>query len=274
MMGLLIALVIFLAAYLWLIAPCKRNRPDDSMLRGWRYAHRGLHDGNIAVPENSLRAFEDAVNNGYGIELDVQLTRDKKLVVHHDATLKRVCGVDKRIREVTWEELCAIPLPDGSRVPLFSEVLSLVDGRVPLIVEIKHYGGPAEVAAAALEELKSYSGPFCVESFNPLAMLHFRQNAPQIVRGQLAMGGKRNAREVGLPAYLALRSLLVNAISRPHFVAYSVPTDRTVSMWLMKRVFKPYLACWTVRSQDVLDYADKQGYQYPIFELFTPKKAK
>ena len=104
------------------------------------------------------------------------------------------------------------------------------------------------------------------------AMHYFRKNAPRIVRGQLASGGKWDKEALNLPSYIALKYLLINVLSRPHFVAYSVPTDRVPSMWLMKRVFKPLLACWTVREQKVLDYASKEGYLYPIFELFEPKR--
>ena len=146
MLCVLIVLLLLCALYLFLIAPASK-RPDDRALRGWLYAHRGLHDGNRDVPENSLEAFRRAAEAGYGVELDVQLTRDGMLVVHHDASLKRVCGVDKAIGSLSYDELCKIPLPDGSRVPLFSEVLALVDGRVPMIVEVKHYGGAARIAA-------------------------------------------------------------------------------------------------------------------------------
>lgn len=268
MMVIVIAVLVLLALYLFLIAPSLR-RPDDGHLRGWLYAHRGLHDGNKAVPENSMEAFRLAVEKGYGMELDVQLTRDGQVVVHHDGSLRRVCGVDKNIRDITYEELCAIPLPDGSRVPLFSEVLDLVDGRAPIIVEVKHYGGAAKNAAAAWEVLKSYKGPFCVESFDPTAMAWFRKHAPHIVRGQLADGGKWKPASLNLVSHFALKHLLVNVLSRPHFVAYSVPSDHTLAMWLMKHVFKPGLACWTVREQKVLD--DAREYHYPIFELFDPK---
>ena len=267
MMAIVILLLILL--YLFLIAP-SREKPDDSQLRGWLYAHRGLHDGNEKVPENSMEAFRLAVEQGYGMELDVQLTKDGRLVVHHDGSLKRVCGVDKLIREVDFADLPL--LPDGSRIPLFTEVLSMVDGRAPIIVEVKHYGGAAKVAKAAHEILKGYNGAYCVESFDPTAVHYFRKKAPHIVRGQLASGGKWDKAALNLPSYLALKYLLVNALSRPHFVAYSVPADRVVSMWLMKRVFKPLLACWTVRDQQVLDDARKEGYLYPIFELFTPDK--
>lgn len=269
MMILILILIVLLAIYLYMIAP-EKKRPDAGFLDGGLYAHRGLHDGNKKVIENSMEAFRLAVENGYGMELDVQLTRDGKLVVHHDGSLKRVTGVDKQVHDVDYAELPL--LPDGSKIPLFTEVLSMVDGRAPIIVEVKHNGGSSKNAAAAWEILKTYKGPYCVESFNPAAMQYFRKHAPHVVRGQLASGGKWKKEDLNFVSYIALRSLMVNVVSRPHFVAYSVPTDRTVSMWLMKHVFKPLLACWTVRDQKVLDDARKEGYQYPIFELFDPKK--
>lgn len=255
--------------YLLLICPTLK-RPDDSRLRGWLYAHRGLHDGNGKAPENSMEAFRRAMENGYGMELDVQLTRDGKLIVHHDGDLKRVCSVDRRIRDTDYADLPL--LPDGSRIPLLSEVLSLVDGRAPVIVEIKHHGGAVKNAAAAWDILKNYQGPYCVEAFHPMAMRYFRRHAPHVIRGQLASGGRWNPRELSYPAYVAMKYLLVNVLSRPHFVAYSVPEDRSIAPWLMKHVFKPYLACWTLRSQQTLNYAKREGYRYPIFELFTPEK--
>ena len=142
---ILIVLAAVAALYLWLIAPSKKH-PDSGALAGWLYAHRGLHDGNHKVPENSLEAFRRAVDAGYGMELDVQHTRDDRLVVFHDANLKRVCGVDKNVRDLTYGELKRYPLPDGSVIPLFSEVLELVGGRAPIIVEVKHYGHAADAA--------------------------------------------------------------------------------------------------------------------------------
>ena len=262
-------IVILILLYLFLIMPSLR-RPCDSHLRGWLYAHRGLHDGNVNVPENSMEAFRLAVERGYGMELDVQLTRDNQLVVHHDASTRRVCGADVRIQNTDYADLPL--LPDGSAIPLLSDVLSLVDGRTPVIVEVKHHGGAARNAAAAWAVLQAYQGPYCVESFDPTAMYYFRRHAPRVIRGQLASGGKWNPEDLNFASYVALKHLLVNVLSRPHFVSYSVPEDRSLSPWLMKHILKPYLACWTVRSQEVLDYAKKEGYLYPIFELFTPKK--
>ncbi len=268
-MVLVVVVLLVAALYLFMIAPCGKH-PDDSSLRGWLYAHRGLHDGNVNVPENSMEAFRLAVEKGYGMELDVQLTRDGKLVVHHDGSLKRVCGVDQKLLDTDYADLPL--LPDGSRIPLLQEVLDMVNGRAPIIVEVKYYGGAARVAKAAHEVLKGYRGAYCVESFDPTAVHYFRKNAPGIIRGQLANGGKWDKAALNLPSYIALKYLLVHVLSRPHFVAYSVPEDRNLSMWLMKHLFMPLFACWTVREQKVLDDARKAGYHYPIFELFTPDK--
>lgn len=265
---ILIIAILFLL-YLWLIAPA-RTHPDASALTGRLYAHRGLHDQKGGATENSMKAFALAVEAGYGIELDVQHTKDDKLVVCHDGSLKRVCGVDKRILDLTYDELCGISLPDGTHVPLFKDVLELVDGRVPLIVEVKHYGSPTHNAEAAREALRSYKGAYCVESFHPLAVRYFRKNAPEVIRGQLAWGGRWNRDDLNCVAHFAMKHLLVNVLGRPHFVAYSVPHDHTLSMWLMKRLFKPLLASWTIRSQEVLDRAQK-CYDMPIFERFIPE---
>ena len=262
----LLALVLLFALYLWLISP-RRAHPDAEALIGKLYAHRGLHDGNHAVPENSLAAFRRAVDAGYGIELDVQLTGDGKLIVHHDGNTARVCGRDAVIRTTPYGDLP--PLPDGSPIPTFSDVLALVRGRAPLIVEIKHYGSPVENAAHALEALRSYHGPYCVESFHPMAVRYFRKHAPGILRGQLAMGGPRNPEDGTLLEYIALSSLMVNVFGRPHFVAYSCAHDHNLSMWLMKHVCHPLLAAWTIRNQTALVHARKY-YQMPIFELFIP----
>ena len=259
--------ILLLGVYLWLIAP-HRDRPDAGALVGKLYAHRGLYDPDQNAPENSLAAFRRAIEAGYGIELDVQLTGDGWLVVHHDGNTKRVCGVDAIIRQTAYADLP--PLPDGTPIPTFADVLALVAGQVPMIVEIKHYGNPTENAARTLEALRGYTGPYCVESFHPLAVRYFRRNAPGIIRGQLAMGGPRNSEDGNWLEYFVLSSLLVNALSRPHFIAYSCEHDRNLSMWLMKHLFHPLLAAWTVRDQTLLNKVRKT-YQMPIFEKFIPE---
>ncbi len=266
---ILIVLAALCALYLYLIAPALR-RPDAGKLLGWLYAHRGLHDGNKTVPENSLAAFKLAVEHGYGMELDTQLTKDEQVVVCHDSNLKRVAGMDKQIYNLTYDELCQIPLCDGSHVPLFSDVLALVDGKTPLIVEVKHYGKATHNAEMTWSLLKGYQGAYCVESFAPQAVWYFRRHAPQVVRGQLASGGRYQPGELGRIEHFIMKYLLPNVVSRPHFVAYCAAQDHNLSMTLMKKLYRPLLAAWTVRDQALMDRVRKE-YDMPIFELFTPK---
>ena len=129
--------VILGVLYLLAIMPRMLHKPDTEPFKKVLYAHRGLFDNATNAPENSLAAFQKAVDAGYGIELDIQLTKDKIPVVFHDFTLDRVCGVKGKVCDFTYEELLKFPLSGSDqRIPKFSEVLSLVDGRVPLIVEI------------------------------------------------------------------------------------------------------------------------------------------
>ena len=230
-----------------------------------------MHDGNHQVAENSLEAFRRAVEAGYGMELDVQLTADDQLVVFHDKSLKRVCGVDKDLYTQTYAQLQEYPLPDGSKIPLFSEVLALVDGKTPMIVEIKYHDRIAQTCEAAYEQLRRYKGAYCVESFHPLAVRWFRQHAPEVVRGELASGGKWKPGELNRFEHFAMKYLLPLCLTRPHFVAYCAAEDGNLSMWLEKKLFRPYLAAWTIRDQKLMDRVQKE-YDYPIFELFTPKE--
>ena len=161
------AILIFLllaVGYISLILPRLVDRADMSGL-DVDYAHRGLHGGD--VPENSLAAFEKAAEKRYGIELDVQLTKDGVPVVFHDDSLLRVCGVDRLLRDCELSELRQFRLSGSEKetIPTFAEVLELVDGRVPLLVELKT--GSAGLVRAVVPMLDEYNGSFCVESFDP-----------------------------------------------------------------------------------------------------------
>ena len=105
--GILIVLIVVCLGFLaWLfcIAPAS-PRGDFAEMKKYDYAHRGLHEKDLSVPENSMAGFKAAVEAGYGIEFDLQLTKDKKVVVHHDRSLKRVCGADVSIGDLTYKEL-------------------------------------------------------------------------------------------------------------------------------------------------------------------------
>ena len=157
-----------LGGWSWLIAPQMDKKPDFTALSGFDYAHRGLHKLSDGVPENCLTGFKLAEESGYGMEFDLQLTKDKKVVVHHDATLLRSCGDDVAIADLTYAELRRYRLfGTDEHIPLFSEVLGILKGQTPLIIELKSYNDPAELCELAMEELEGYKGHYCVESFDP-----------------------------------------------------------------------------------------------------------
>ena len=145
-------------------------------------AHRGLFDNESEAPENSIPAFQRAVQQGYGIELDVQLTTDNRLVVFHDETLQRMCGFDKKLTECSYDELKHYRLAKSDeKIPLFDEVLKVIDGKVPLIVEVKSEGDWKKTTQLMAERMGSYQGCYCMESFHPFAVKWFKDHRPDFI---------------------------------------------------------------------------------------------
>ena len=125
-------------AYIYTIMPRVIRKPDKSAFQTRFFAHRGLHKNGTPLPENSLPAIKKAVEEGYGIEFDIQVTKDGVPVVFHDFTLHRMCGQKGRVCDYTLEELRKFRLLDcGEPIPTFKEALRAVDGKVPLIIEMK-----------------------------------------------------------------------------------------------------------------------------------------
>lgn len=269
-MLILFILLLLAALYLFLIMPRICARPDASFLMNRHYAHRGLHDNQSDAPENSMAAFRKAVDAGYGIELDVQLTKDRIPVVFHDESLNRVCGVSGNVRDYTFEELQSFRLlSSDEHIPLFSDVLALVGGRVPLIVEIKIHESVNEVCPKVDALLSGYAGPYCIESFHPFAVKWYRVHRPQVVRGQLSSDfNTANHKETF--SELLVHHLLTNALARPDFIAYCHTHKRNPSRLLCSRLFRALSVAWTIRSQEQLD-ASKNDFDLFIFEQFIPR---
>lgn len=142
-----------------------------------RIAHRGIHSIFL---ENTLLAFEEAMNQNYAIELDVRLTKDQQVVVFHDSNLKRIFQIDQEVRDLTLDEL-----KKYQSIPTLIEVLELVKGKVPLLIEIKYDNRVGVLEKKISELLDYYSGEYAIMSFNPLSVLWFRLNRPHYVRGYL-----------------------------------------------------------------------------------------
>jgi len=270
MMFLLILLLMLVIAYLFLIAPRMAHKPDVSALMGVYYAHRGLHDNKSDAPENSMVAIRKAVENGYGIEFDVQLTKDRIPVVFHDESLQRVCGVSGNVRDYTYEELQAFPLLDSQeRIPLLADVLAAVDSKVPLIIEIKIHENVNEVCSRADALISAYKGPYCIESFDPRAVAWYRRNRPQVIRGQLSAHFTTKTHKETF-AELLVHYLLTNVIVRPDFIAYSHAYKQNISRTLCRKLFGALSVAWTLKSQQALDAA-KDDFDLFIFEQFIPR---
>lgn len=262
-------LLILIAVYLFAIR-CRSGHPGVEKLRGWGYAHRGLH-GN-GVPENSMAAFKAALDHGYGIELDIHLLRDGNLAVIHDALLNRTTGQPGTIEELTTEQLKDYRLEGTEEtIPEFMDVLTLYNGKAPLIVELKpEDGNHAALAEAACRMLDSYKGVYCLESFDPRCVAWLKKHRPDIIRGQLSANFVKEKGD--LPGYLkfAMAHLLVNIMGTPDFVSYKFQDRKcSPSIWLCLNLWKAEKVTWTIRSQEDYDTAVKEGW-IPIFEYLTP----
>lgn len=263
----IICFCIFLAClYLFCIGG-RTGHPDLPAFRGWNYAHRGLHDGE--KPENSMAAFRAALDAGCGIELDVHLMKDGNLAVIHDASLKRTAGFDVMIEDLTAAELPLYPLNEkGECIPLFSQVLDLYDGKAPLIVELKCVrGNHAALCAAACEMLDGYKGLYCMESFDPRAVIWLRKNRPDIVRGQLSENWMGKDLPIAGILKFALTYHLGNVCSRPDFIAYKYADRKAFGTDICRKFLGLAGVSWTLRSREEYDTAVSEGW-IPIFENF------
>ena len=253
--------LIFLLYIFVFIRPRGRVPEDRELLCD--YAHRGLH-GN-GVPENSLEAFELACRAGHGIELDVQLSRDGEIMVFHDYTLIRMTGVDKKLCELDARELCSLSLAHtDQKIPTFREVLELVDGRVPLLIELKGENFDVSLCSKVVEILNDYKGKYCIESFNPLLVREMRRLLPTAFCGLLytnAVKEKKKASVINVVVTL----MALNFLCRPRFIAYDEKFRNSFFVKLTTKVYKTPKFVWTVRSREALELAHSLG-ECPIFE--------
>jgi glycerophosphoryl diester phosphodiesterase len=261
-------IVIISVIYIFLTLPRVFDQANMDLLKV-DYAHRGLHGGDI--PENSLAAYKNAIDNGYGIEIDVQLSSDGEIFVFHDPDAKRMCGVNKKIFEMTAEEIKSLRLNNtNEHIPTLAEVLSLVDGSVPLLIEIKYYAETMKLCASLAEMLDPYYGSFAVQSFDPRVLRYFKKNRPRFARGQLVTNSVKSKSCHNIFIDSALTLLLFHLLSRPDFVSYDNNMKYNFSVFLCKHLFKIPLFAWTIKSET--DYNKcRSKKSLTIFEGFEPK---
>lgn len=261
--------IVLLLLYLFAIMPALKKptalkNPDNCRL----YAHRGLHNNASPAPENSLGAVRNAIHCNYGIEIDVQLTKDLVPVVFHDFSLNRICGVETKLSSLTWRELQSFQLfHSEERIPSLAEVLAEVNGQVPIIIEYKQEGHRSQICRASNQLLLSYQGDYCIESFNPIVLLWYRKNRPDIIRGQLSSDFRREGDST--PALFIIKHLLLNFLTKPNFIAYNCLDKNSLSRMLCHRLYKNLAVAWTIYSQAELD-ANLSYFDWFIFEGFQP----
>ncbi|MDE7417496.1 MAG: glycerophosphodiester phosphodiesterase [Lachnospiraceae bacterium] len=294
MMGLLFTIMrIFLSfitvsvLYLISIKPRIYGRPDYKPFFGHMYAHRGLHnmspsiqkiknivesnpaDPDEKLPENSYAAIQRAADLGYGIEFDVHLTKDDIPVVFHDDTLNRICGVKGNLKDYTFEELQQFRLlGTEERIPAFTDILKMVDGRVPLIIEYKVEKNADKLCSICDSILSDYKGLYCIESFHPLAVRWYKIHRPNIVRGQLSEDFTKQ--KLNIP-YFLLSHLIGNCYASPDFIAYNCKHKNELSRNICRKFYKSLSVAWTVRSQEELDRVSR-SFDLFIFEGFVPAR--
>ena len=224
---------------LWLfLRPGRYGEAQKQLVYGVNHAHRGLHTKDKTVPENS-------------VELDIQLSRDGQVVVFHDDTLDRVCGVHGRVDEFTFEELRGMRLCGTQEtIPLLTEVFEVMGGRTPMIIELKTGRRNDELCEKGLALMRAYNGPYCIESFDPRIVRWFRKNAKDVLRGQLS----------DAPASFR---------DEPKPLAFALGPGKKPWTARLAEAMGAIRVCWTVRPEDDINAKEAEN-DAVIFEFYHP----
>lgn len=229
-------------------------------------AHRGFHNGRD-IPENSLPAFEKAIAKNYCIELDLQYLGDGSVIVFHDDNLKRMTESNKKIENCSLADIKDLKLGGSNeRIPLFSEALKLINGKVPILIEIKNEKNVGQFESAILRILNDYNGIFAVQSFNPFSVKWFKNNAPDVLRGQISYSF--HDEDFNPLKKFILKKMYLNWLSKPDFIAYDIKDLPNSRVTKIRNIGLPVLS-WTVDNEEYLKWAKKYSDNI-IFENISP----
>ena len=223
---------------------------DLSFLKNTVIAHRGFHNSKKGIPENSLESFQMAIDMGFAIELDLHILKDDTIIVFHDDNLFRMTGINKKVKDLTYDDIKNIKLQNTNfNIPLFSEVLELVNGKIPILIELKTDNKVGRLESNTLKMLKDYSGKFAIQSFSPFSINWFRKHSPEIIRGQLS----DNMNNSFFIRKWFLKNMIFNFITKPDFVSYgisSLPNKK-----VMKFRNTSLVLGWTIKNNNDLAHA-------------------
>ena len=261
-MEIFVILSFFCLFIIFYYYPNKRIKKTD--LGTYHYAHRGLYNHGTNIPENSMMAFRKSKHLGYGCELDVQCTKDGKLVVFHDDNCLRMTGFDGVVENMTYAELSSLRLNNTDEcIPLFKDVLDLE--LKELVIEIKSTKLHRKVVSATLKELKTYRGKYSICSFDPLILLELKRQAPMIHRGLII---EKSSHQSFIKS-LVLDYALLNGFIRPDYISMNYKDINFI--YRLFRILGGRTLVWTVKDigiehdlQPMVDGVIFENYLAPI----------
>jgi len=233
-------------------------------------AHRGLHTLDKTVPENTLLAFQKAMDRGYAIEFDINVMKDGTVVCFHDPDFKRLCGVDKALSELNFEDVKSFRiLQSNEYIPSLKEVLEFIDGKVPLLIELKPLGDNNLLCQQFMEVMKDYKGVWAMHSFHPMTIFWFKKNHPEVVRGQVTEFFRDDPKMKKLTKFL-MKTMALNIFTKPDFINYGVKD--MPNKYLDRQIKKGMTVIgYASQSQEQFDMV-KKYYHNSVFEYFIPKE--
>ncbi len=228
---------------------------NDNFLKDKIIAHRGLFNKKENIPENSLLSYKKAIDKGYGIEIDLHILADGKVVVFHDDNLIRMTGKNKELKTCTYDDIKELTLDNtNEHIPYLEDVLALVDGKVPLLIEYKYDVKDRSLEEKSMEILKDYKGKFAIQSFDPFSVKWFKDNYSEILRGQLSSNYK--GEKIGFFKKFILKNVFTNFLNKPDFISYnisSLPSNR-IKYLRSKGIL---IGGWTIRNKEDYEKAKK-----------------
>ncbi len=232
-------------------------------------AHRGLHSIDLSVPENSIASYTKALEKGYSIELDINVLKDGTVLAFHDHHFKRMCNDDRELRDVTYEECKNLKLlKTEEKIPKFDQVLKIINGKVPLLIELKPHGDVIFLCESFMKTIQDYQGAWAIFSFHPKVVSWFKKYHPEIIRGQISEYFKDDKKMNFIAKYL-MKSLFFNRFTKPDFVSYGIyDMPNKYLDKLMKKGLT--VISYAARSQKEYDFV-KSHYHNTVFEFFEPK---
>lgn len=242
---------------------------DLTWLKDNLITHRGLHTLDQSVPENSLEAFRLAIESGYSIEFDVNLTKDDVVVVFHDFNLSRMFHVNQNLDEFTYSDLKKYRLKNNEHIPTLKEVLDLIDGKVPMLIELKPHGHVKKLCKAFMKVMENYTGKYAAFSFHPSVVYYLKKHHKDVIRGQISEFFRSEQKMSKFTKYL-MKRMSFNFLTRPDFISYGIYDMPNKYLDKLKKKGITIIS-YAAKSQKEFDFV-KSHYHNVVFEYFHPNK--